>query len=92
MKDDRDIFTLDSNTVASNPGRVKVMPLVLMRHIHQPIFLLIALLASLAFALDVSLIIGGNCFSYFFSNKYFLLEKKKRTLCTRRFKWWNSYF
>ncbi|QQQ28013.1 DUF3239 domain-containing protein [Chryseobacterium indoltheticum] len=77
MKDDREIFTLDSNTVASNPGRVKVMPLVLMRHIHEPIFLLIALLASIAFTIDVSLIWGGIALLIFLAVNIFYWRRKK---------------
>lgn len=77
MKDDREIFTLDSDTVASNPGRVKVMPLILMRYLHQPIFLLIALLASVAFAIDVSLIWGGIAILIFSAINIFYWRRKK---------------
>lgn len=77
MKDNRDIFTLDSDTIASNPGRVKVMPLVLMRYMYKPVFLLIALLASLAFALDVSLIFGGIAFFIFLVVNIFYWRRKK---------------
>ncbi|AYN01499.1 DUF3239 domain-containing protein [Chryseobacterium sp. 3008163] len=77
MEDDREIFTLNSNTVASNPGRVKVMPLVLMKHFHTPILLLIALLTSIAFALDVSLIWGGFAFLIFLAINIFYWRRKK---------------
>ncbi|MBP1167515.1 MULTISPECIES: DUF3239 domain-containing protein [unclassified Chryseobacterium] len=62
MDDNRDILTLDSRTVASNPGRVRVMPFVLIKYIYKPIYLLIALLFSLAFAWDVSWLWGGFAF------------------------------
>ncbi|MFC3159106.1 Protein of unknown function [Chryseobacterium arachidis] len=79
MKDDRGIFTLDSDTIASNPGRVKVMPLVLMRYMYKPVFLLIALLASLVFALSISLIIGGVAFFIlFFVNMIYWRRKKEQ--------------
>ena len=77
MEDDRNIFTLDSSTFASNPGRVKVMPFVLMRYIHKPVFLLIALLASLVFALDVSLIVGGILFLIFLVVNILYWRRKK---------------
>lgn len=77
MEDDREIFTLNSNTVASNPGRVKVKPLVLMRHDHKPIFLLISLIASFAFAIDVSLIWGGFSFLIFLAINIFYWRRKK---------------
>lgn len=77
MKDNRGILTLDSDTVASNPGRVRVMPLVLMRYIHKPVFLLIALLSSLVFAFDVSLLWGGIFFGVFLMMNFFYWRRKK---------------
>lgn len=76
MKDDRGIFTLDSDTVASNPARVRVMPFVLMRYMPKSVLLLIPLLASLVFTFEVSLLWGFLPSAFFFVINYFYWRRK----------------
>lgn len=76
MKDNRGIFTLDSDTVASNPARVRVMPLVLMRYMPKSVLLLIPLLASLVFAFEVSLLWGILPSVFFFVVNYLYWRRK----------------
>lgn len=76
MKDDRGLFTLDNDTVASNPGSVRVMPFVLMRHMHKSVLLLIPLLASLVFALKVSLLWGSLFSAILFVVNYFYWRRQ----------------
>lgn len=77
MEDNRGIVTLDSETVASHPGSVRIMPFVLMRHMHKSVLLLIPLLASLAFAFQVSLLWGGLFSVVFFVVNYFYWRRKR---------------
>ncbi|WP_294311803.1 hypothetical protein [uncultured Chryseobacterium sp.] len=75
--DDRGIFTLDSDTVASNPGRVRIMPFVLMRHMRKSVLLLIPLLVSLVFAFQVSLLWGALPSIIFFVINYLYWRRKQ---------------
>jgi hypothetical protein len=77
MEDNRGIVTLDSDTVASNPGSVRIMPFVLMRYMHKSVLLLIPLLASLVFALQVSLLWGGLSSVIFFVINYLYWRRKR---------------
>lgn len=77
MEDDRGIFTLDSDTVASNPGSVRIMPFVLMRYMHESVLLLIPLLASLVIACEVSLLWGGLSSVIFFVINYLYWRRKR---------------
>lgn len=77
MEDNRGIVTLDSDTVASNPGSVRIMPFVLMRYMHKSVLLLIPLLASLVVAFGVSLLWGGLSSVIFFVINYFYWRRKR---------------
>jgi len=77
MEDNRGIVTLDSDTVASNPGSVRIMPFVLMRYMHKSVLLLIPLLASLVFAFQVSLLWGGLSSVIFFVINYLYWRRKR---------------